>query len=385
MQYWYSIKGNSAIRGQADELVLFEMAKNGKLKPSDLVWSTSTGSRWVPASTIEGMFSQAALAEAARSSGQPEPAVAQSPAGKQHHWIKTVVVAAALLLVTCVMAFIAMKLVKSAKPPPKQDFLKSLEEEARSTFSTGDVAVGSMAVGRDNAVASLRDRIAACFAKDQLDESAKLIEELRKTEGGAEFAQRLAVRLDGLRRTASRKGELENALSAGTLDKAGAEELFTIVMERKEEARLQSVTEGLLREKSAITPASSLSAARMCRAAGWRSLQKTALREFCARATMSGPDTDYLEVVNMYSALGEPLKGIDLLSKYLTNSPRSSAAWLELAALQCSAGGDSKAAMAALKQAVEGGGQDACSAARRDARFDSIRNTSAFRNLIGIK
>lgn len=384
MQYWYSIKGDSSRRGLADELVLFEMVKNGKLKPTDLVWSVQTGSRWVPAATIEGMFSQDAMAAAAAAEGQIAPAIALSQGSRRHTLVMTVVVAAIFMLVACAIAFIAMKVAKPVKPLVKPDFLTSLEKEAGLNTATGEVAVGIATLARNNAVDSLRDRISACFAKDQLDDAENLIGELRRTEGGEEFVQRLSVRLNGLKRTALRKVELEATLAAGTLDKVGAEELLSIFKERKEEAKLQRLIEDFLGGKSDITPGTSLAAARLCKAAGWHSLQRTALREFGSRAPMSGQDAEYLEIVNMYSVLGEPLKGADILMRYLTNAPQSSAAWLELAAIRCSTG-DSRTGMIALQQAIDRGGQWACTAARRDSRFDPVRDMSAFRDLIGIK
>lgn len=385
MQYWYAARGNSSKRGLADELVLFEMAKNGKLKPSDLVWSTTTGSRWVPASTIEGLFHSATQpAPSGNRDSQAAPAAGRVGSERHQHWVVPVIVTIVMIAFAAVMALLALKFVGTAKPPPKADFLSSLEEEAVTGAATGQVSVVIAAVARSNVVADLRDRIAVLLVKDRLDEAEKLIGQLTKTDGGAEFAERLSLRLDGLKRTALRKSELEVALRAGTLDKAGAEELLTIVRERKEEASLQTVIEGLLRDKGEMTSGTSLSVARLCAVAGWQSLQKSSLREFSARAPMSGPDGEYLEVVQMYNALGDPAKGADLLAKYLANSPQSSAAWLELAAIRCSSG-DPKAAMTALKQAVDRGGNEACANARRDSRFDSVRDTRAFRSLIGIK
>lgn len=384
MQYWYAVRGNSSLRGVADELVLFEMARNGRLKPTDLVWNTTTGSRWVPASTIEGLFPPIAQAGAADDAASVVPGSVQPDAGRRRSWMIPGIVTVVLVSIACMMAIVALKFVKVEKTLPKADFLSALEQEAMSSASTVEMTKGIAAVARSNVVASLRDRIAVCFVQDRLAEAEKLIADLRQTEGGAEFVQRLASRLEGLKRTALRKSELEKELKSGTLDKAGAEELVSIFRERREEAILQALTEDLLRDKSGITPAISLAAARLCNAAGWTTSEKIALREFAGRAAMSGPDSDYLEAVRMYSALGEPLKGADLLARYVTNAPQSCAAWLELAAIRCSAG-DFKAGMTALRQAVDRGGNEACASARRDPRFDTVRDTRAFRSLIGIK
>jgi hypothetical protein len=42
----------------AEQADLFEMAKAGQLRRNDLVWNGETGTRWVPAQTIEGLFAR---------------------------------------------------------------------------------------------------------------------------------------------------------------------------------------------------------------------------------------------------------------------------------------------------------------------------------------
>ena len=384
MQYWYATRGTSTTRGMADELVLFEMAKKGRIRPSDLVWSTTTGSCWVPASTIEGLFltlpaeheTAAALAEV--------PGIRRVDAGNPGKWIYPLLVAVAMLCVAGAMALVAVKVVRARRMPPPTGFLAEIERKAMGNAMPGGVAEAVASSTRSNLVASLKDRISACIVDDRLAEAEELITTLRQTEGGEELAGRLTTRLGGLKRTSARKAELERWLQMGTLATAAADELLLICRERGEEANLQKLTEDMLKEKSALTPEMSLSAARLCSEAGWKQLEKSALREFVSRAPMSGPDHEFLEVAQMYSNLGEQARGTELLERYLANSPQSSAAWLEVAAVRCSSG-DSKAALVALRQAVEKGGDEACALARRDSRFDAIRDSPAFRILIGIK
>lgn len=384
MQYWYATRGNSTKRGMADELVLFEMAKKGRLKPTDLVWSAATGSCWVPASTIEDLF----LPAAAESETAAAPAVVpvRNPANVDKHrkWVSPLLVTIAMLCLTCIMSFVAVKVVRARRVVTPTGFLAKIERTAMADVVTAGVSESIATSARSNAVASLKDRIYACFINDRLAEAEQLIESLRQTEGGEESAGRLTTRLGGLKRTSARKSELEKALKAGTLDIGAADELLIIYRERKEEDSLLTLTEDLLKDKGSLTPEMSLSAARLCKAADWKQLEKSALREFVSRALMSGPDHDYLEVAQMYSNLGEQAMGTQLLERYLANSPQSSAVWLEIAAIRCSSG-DFKESMLALRQAVDKGGDEACALARRDSRFDPIRDSPVFLNLIGIK
>jgi len=389
VQYWYSIRGDSVKRGVADELVLFEMAKKGKIKPNDLVWCTASGSGWVAASTVPGLFSteQSARSEAAPDSGTGESIPSPGPAAStKSRLMVPILIALALAAITGALALMAVMIRERAgHSEALPQLLAPLELEAMATSNElVGIGAGLAAVASSNAAAYLRDRISVCFDADRLDEAEKLINELRENCDDQAGAARLSSRLAGLKRTASRRAGLEIALRQGTLDSATAVELFIIYKERGEEKKLEGLVESMLRERLAMTWENSLSVARLCEAAGWQVSERVALREFDSHASLTGPAEPHLEAARMYEALGEQLKGADLLERYLTNSPLSSAAWFELAAIR-SASGDSKSAMKALQMAIEQGGDAACSSARRELRFAPIRDSRAFKTLVGIK
>ena len=54
MQWFYTSGGLQF--GPIEESVLFQMARDGQLKPTDLVWNSSMGSQWIEASSIPGLF-----------------------------------------------------------------------------------------------------------------------------------------------------------------------------------------------------------------------------------------------------------------------------------------------------------------------------------------
>ena len=54
MQWYYTSGGQQF--GPVEESVLSQMARDGQLKPTDLVWNSSMGGQWVAASSIPGLF-----------------------------------------------------------------------------------------------------------------------------------------------------------------------------------------------------------------------------------------------------------------------------------------------------------------------------------------
>ena len=54
MQWYYAVKGQQ--QGPVEQDELFSLARDGKLKGSDLVWNSTMGNQWVKASTISGLF-----------------------------------------------------------------------------------------------------------------------------------------------------------------------------------------------------------------------------------------------------------------------------------------------------------------------------------------
>ena len=54
MQWFYAVNGQQ--NGPVEENVLFELARNGSIKPNDLVWNSTMGTAWAKASTVPGLF-----------------------------------------------------------------------------------------------------------------------------------------------------------------------------------------------------------------------------------------------------------------------------------------------------------------------------------------
>lgn len=54
MQWYYAVNGQQ--QGPVEQEELTALARNGSLKPGDLVWNASMGSQWAKASTVPGLF-----------------------------------------------------------------------------------------------------------------------------------------------------------------------------------------------------------------------------------------------------------------------------------------------------------------------------------------
>jgi len=58
MQWYYAVNGQQ--QGPVEWETLVSLAREGKVKPSDLVWNSTMGSEWTKASTVSGLFDAAA-------------------------------------------------------------------------------------------------------------------------------------------------------------------------------------------------------------------------------------------------------------------------------------------------------------------------------------
>ena len=56
MQWYYAVNGQQ--QGPVEQDELFSLARDGKLKGTDLVWNSTMGNQWARASTIPGLFGQ---------------------------------------------------------------------------------------------------------------------------------------------------------------------------------------------------------------------------------------------------------------------------------------------------------------------------------------
>ncbi|MFU8781007.1 MAG: DUF4339 domain-containing protein [Kiritimatiellia bacterium] len=56
MDWYYAVGGQQF--GPVEESELFRLAKEGRIKPDDLIWNQDMGDTWAAASSLTGLFAQ---------------------------------------------------------------------------------------------------------------------------------------------------------------------------------------------------------------------------------------------------------------------------------------------------------------------------------------
>jgi hypothetical protein len=74
MKWFYMMRNDVTRHGAVDEPTLAEMARNGQLGPRDLVWNGESGTRWIDAASVPGLF------PARKAEPELAPVAAPSPA-----------------------------------------------------------------------------------------------------------------------------------------------------------------------------------------------------------------------------------------------------------------------------------------------------------------
>lgn len=108
MKWYYSIRGDVTRHGAVDDTELAAMVKRGELGPADLIWSESTGGKWVPASAVAGLFPPPAppmLRLAAQTEQEPE----ETPGDSRRGLIWAAIALAALALIATLVLILIRK------------------------------------------------------------------------------------------------------------------------------------------------------------------------------------------------------------------------------------------------------------------------------------
>jgi tetratricopeptide (TPR) repeat protein len=356
------------------------MAKADELAPSDLVWRKETGTRWIRADCIEGLFPDApeepVVVEAEDAPAPPQPAGDKRV--RKLGPITWILVAAAVLAAIAVgVVLVAERLYLAGKPIPGLPVfvpkVSPAEEEASRQ--------AALAAARSNRVTELAALVKQYLDQERIEEAMAALSELQEYEAPEELMSPLTRRLGKIEKLAVRREQLKQVLRKGSLTPALAKELFNICRMQAKTEDLLHLVEVMLDDPEFLTPGAALSSVRVCLVSGQDALLRRALNGFVLKSPKKGPFADYLEVANVYCSIGKAEEAKALLEAYLKNEPEVWQAWLELAAMTTSAQ-DIKPSLAAVKQATEHGGNVARDIARKDSRFASIRNTRSFKRYV---
>lgn len=380
MRWYYSSGDDNAKRGLVEQKVLFEMAKKGEIKPTDLVWKEDSEEGWVIASSVKGLFSEkeqpakparkgkpAAKAgrkpEAGPTPGPPAPSPPQKPLKK----ILVVLSVLAALMACGVVGTVVIEIRRRNAVPPEPVITEPPIEVVRS-----------------NRVAALSRQIDVFLQREDVARSEALWLEMKKNDDDGASTEAYRQRINALKVELVYFMKMQAGLREGKVTTKLTSELVRVYEKRGGNKALAAFADGVLADKKALTPAVTLSLARLFNTLQDRDRLTKSLAAFSAVAPTNGPPTAHLEVVNMYCVESLPTNGMQLLEKYLAGEKTNSAAWYELGAIRCATGHEDEA-MDALKLAVKFGNDDTKRAAVADKRFAKIQDKWGFKRLTKIK
>jgi|GEM_PF-6274547 len=379
MFWYYAERGRATNHGLVDELMLFDLAREGRLKPDDMVWSAADGKKWVKASTIEGLFPKDDHGNAViHPRAEVAPHEHLQTVRERPMVLKFVAIAAGMGFVVAVgvAVYAGLRRPPAVEPPPPPPVVAVEAPPVKTssvTIATAVIASNNVAVLVSQAVAALRE--------ERFDVAAMAVREMARFPEASNDYSNLSAQLEVLQRKFARRTELCALLDKGGLSSATAAELVQLHRERKIEPQLIEQAARILRDKKALSGNMALSVARVffqCKGYGQA---RVALKEFAGRAAWSGSADDYIDAAKMCTRVEEMELGAGILEKYVRSESDSGPAWLELAAIQSSLN-DTKAAFRALEAAVRFGGNQLRRKAIEDARFDNVRETRTFQRLV---
>ena len=373
MRWFYSSEGDGSKRGLVEQDALFEMAKKGELKPSDLVWQEDSEEGWMPASSVQGLFTGQEKEAAAEPGAQPPapgapPETAKAPPPQAKKPLRKVVVALSALAVLMTAAVVITVVVEKLGGEPP---------EPPPTGPPPEVV-------RSNRVVQISQDIDTCLEHEDLGRARQLWTEMKEKDDTGLITESYRKRINALQVELSHFMEMQKTLRAGNINDKTIAELVRAYEKRGGNAALLELADSVLADQTALTPPKTVALARLFRALKDADRLRNTLGVFSAIAPTNGPVDTHLEVVKMYTAENMPTNAMQLLEKYLTGESKNTTAWYELGALRCSNGQDDKG-MDALKMAVEFGNDDTKRAAIADPRYKSISERWSFRRLTKIK
>ncbi|MCK5849984.1 MAG: DUF4339 domain-containing protein [Kiritimatiellae bacterium] len=363
MQWFYAHLGDTDNRGVVEQEELFEMARKGKLGPSDLVWNQQEDVGWVPASSVRGLFPEpseenipAPEKEIEVTAPPPEPA-------KSGKFIPILLILA-LLMVTAVVY--------------------TMREEA-DRIRKEEKATPDPEVARSNKITKLVKQIDSALTNDNPKKAASLLTELSEYDHENNHTTEFSNQIDALNADLSQINTLWQSLYAGTLTDKSAKTLIKLYDDRGGSSRVIDCGMGIMSNKTITSRLHChLSLALLFKALEHTENAENALNQFITNADYKGKEDIYIEASRMLTAQGRTKLTTEVLQKYLENQPTNSIAWLELAAVQ-SEGNTLKDSMNSLKKAIIYGNNNTKRAAVQDTRFKPIKNKRSFRKLTKVK
>lgn len=354
-------KGCFRQRGIASREHLAAMAHNGGLEEADLIYGDSTRGRWVRADSLPELFSHKTPSKPAITPVQPKPPAPPPPPPPRHHPEKprsisfktylTVLLLALLAILTLAVTGVLKKAKPVPPPPPvipeETNIWQSVETDAADLIQSG-----------------------------QLKEAEKLINSYIEDCGTNEISARLTAKLNHR----FKQEQLKELYSIFRKNQASSDQMLALVAlstELGETANLVTTLESALAARTPPSTATCKSILTLGRILKNHELQVTAVNTMGLNFKNSSL-ADCMKIVELYKEYQMPDKAVSLLQKFTEAHSDASEAWLELSALHSLRNNEDES-LSALKKAVQTGGEPVREKARKDPRFDTVRDTWTFK------
>ncbi len=356
MNWYYTKKGSFRTRSIVSDDQLSMMATAGELQEDDLLMSEKTSQKWVRAQTVPDLFTEPEPEPEPEPQKEAEvPAEALPEPPKDSHRLKSAVVAVILAIVAVLTVIVASQIKKDPPLPPPP------------TTPTPDVDPWE----------TVEADMAALIKKEHLGDARIMLADYVEANGEDTTSSALRAQMD----KHSKRGQL-STLYARLIRCAATPkdvtELITLSGELNELDNLKNSLRTTLTAKKPPSSSLCLGILDLSKRLKDETLQSLAVSTYAKVLDISTSEKACLELIDVYISCAMTDKVLGTLTGFTERNPESARIWLELSA-HLALAEKAEESLEALKKAVKLGGDDTREAARRDPRFESLKDTWTFK------
>jgi len=364
MDYFFQKKGSLQERGRVDEGTLRKMGQEGKLSPDDLICEDAPGREWVRARSLAGLCQVPkgnAPALASKKKAQPEATAPVTPPpvkpkARPPRRVGRVMMAFFLLAVLgggagAWWVFFRQDTAQVQETVPEIPTWEQRADIIERFVKAGDVP----------------------SARAWLDDWVANMGEDAQTAAMAVHLTEFPMR--------QRRDALLAQWADGRLDELSVQELLQLTGKLNETERLRQSLLQFLQAPAALNARKCRGAVTLARLLQDAELLRQATRAMALHVDGTGSWPACSAMLALYDQAVLPDEALALLETFVRKEPTSFPAWFELAARYAQAG-RGEDAMNALRKLSDAPDVTWKEKTRTDARFDSIRDTWAFKRLV---
>ena len=378
MEFYYSIRGDASKHGTATKSELEQMVKQGTLRPVDLVWDTSNGTSWAPASSIKGLFPEPEPQPEAEKAGlavkaeKVEVEKTPPPARKKASQKKSPMGAIAAVAVAAGMIFGGITIWKNMKPGGDTGG----NDVATVTTSTTSTTQPAPQVDYAARLAQAADLV----EEGDLDAAQPIIEEIIQQDDFRAKAFDLTRGMDPLKQWDVRRRQIESLIMQGAVTRGMADDIAAEVTTMGKKEEMKPLLDKVM-ARPELDGAGALAAVELYSAMKLNSQIYRVMMSFTQLALETNNADNLVAGSRVLAAHGGEEEALAKLTKFITVNAGSASVHMELAGI-LAASGDAKAAASEVKKAAKIDEALAKQLAQSDSRFDSMRDSWTLKRLL---